>query len=268
MNYIIATYNGSVNRKHSHPHPEDVLKCHIEQLNSVKHNLKKITMMKAKCENPAYKNYYNYSKKNIKEIDVENYGYSMGQWLKCYEFDRSYDWYLFNEDDYCPNIDNFDTILKEIYMKKFPDKIGLLCSVVEGSKDYEDGSFPIHFEGIVLLSRETLEELYGKLKDKPRMLLDKLDSRLAKCFDKIKKKYLGGYYQLTFSFLFTSVGIEHKDYINEYKHFYWDDNRNEVTKYLKNGKKTKRFKLSEIKESIFIPVQLQNEDFIKHHITL
>ena len=37
------------------------------------------------------------------------------------------------EDDYCPNMLNFDKILFDSYKDKFEDNIGLLCALVEGS---------------------------------------------------------------------------------------------------------------------------------------
>lgn len=266
INYVIATYNGSANRKHQYPSPDDILKCHIEKLKEVKHNLKKITVMKGFCPNPIHPNYYNINLSNLpaQEIEVENYGYSMGQWLKAYELDKSYDYYLLVEDDYCPNIDNFDNILINLYNSKFYNKIGILCSTVEGSANYADGSNPIHFEGIVFVSRETMEKLYNKWQGETRRILDLLDSRHAKCFDRVRKKYLGGYYQLSFSHLFTLADIRHEDYRNEYNNFYWDDNKNDITIYTPE-KRSKNFKLQHIQNAIFVPVQISNPEFIRKH---
>ena len=62
--------------------------------------------------NNYYKTYYNINIDKhtipIKIINVKNYGYSMGQWLKSYElFKNDFDYYLFIEDDYYSNINNF-----------------------------------------------------------------------------------------------------------------------------------------------------------------
>lgn len=267
MNYVIATYNGSANRKHTHPIPNDVLRCHIDKIREFKHNLKRITIMKAKCDKPVYENYYNINKTGlpIKEINVENYGYSMGQWLKAYELDKTFDYYLFMEDDYCPSLDNFDKIIIKIYKDKFPDNIGLLTSVIEGKGMGEDGSYPIHFEGIALVSRETLEKLYKKWDNKAREELDKLDSTVVKCLNDVKRRYKGGYYQLTFSLIFTLAGIEHKDYTEIYNHFYWDDFRNLITKFNRKKKHSKRYTLDDIRNCVFLPVQLKDEECIKKH---
>lgn len=269
MNYVIATYNGSANRKHTHPLPENILSSHIKKLGELNHNLKRITIMKAKCEKPVYKNYYKIEKSNlpIKEIDVENYGYSMGQWLKAYELDKTYDYYLFIEDDYCPNMDNFDEKMIKLYKEKFPDKIGLLTSVVEGKGNGEDGSFPLHAEGIIFVSRQTMEKLYNKWNNRPRDLIDKLNSSIVKCLDDVKRKYKGGYYQLTFSLIFTFAGIKHDECLGTYNHFYWDDYRNYVTKFTSMKTKTTNFLIKDISKSIFIPIQLKDRNCIKKHTT-
>ena len=73
----------------------------------------------------------------------------MGQWLESYElFKNDFDYYLFVEDDYCPNMDDFDKLLLNIYSKKFNNNIDktLLCSLVQGSINYKNNKkFPHSF---------------------------------------------------------------------------------------------------------------------------
>ena len=61
-------------------------------------------------------------------------------------------------------MDSFDETLVQLYRRKFADNVGLLCSVVQGRAAYDGphgskGRFPIHWEGSVFVSRETLERL-------------------------------------------------------------------------------------------------------------
>ena len=116
INYVIATYNGKCNRSmKSIPSPKDILKKHLEKVLSLQTKyITQITIMQAESEN-FYEGYYDIQdlidKSNIpiKTIPCENYGYSGGQWMKCYEiYKNEFDYYIFLEDDYCGNFDNFD----------------------------------------------------------------------------------------------------------------------------------------------------------------
>jgi len=290
INYVIATYNDKGKRCHKKPLPENILRCHLEQLLKCDHNLTQITIMKAKSPE-YYKNYYNIEniieKFNIPviQIDCENFGYSMGQWLKAYEiYKDDFDYYLFIEDDWCPNMNNFDNILFDIYKKKTQNNIGILCSVIEGSKeDYGpssstfQGKHPEHFGGCVFLSTSTIKKLYNddKWEGNPRKYLDLMDKTIDDKVDWMYEKnvYKGGYYQLVFSHLFTLSGINHYDYLNEkyndyqLQFIYWNDNiynkkyggwfliykKNETIKI--KVKKIKNWK-KEIENCLVIPVQL------------
>ena len=73
----------------------------------------------------------------------------------------------------------------------------------------------------------------------------------------IRSQYIGGYYQLSFSHLFTLIGIKHKQYIDEdYKFPYWDDHENIFWFYNKDGSSYYNYTENDIKKSIIIPVQL------------
>ena len=281
IHYIIATYNGKSNRKHCFPKPEQILQCHLHKLANVNHNLSKITISKASSSN-HYPNYYQiqdilpkiHSPINI--VDVENYGYSMGQWLKAYEQDnQKFDYYFFMEDDYCPNLNDFDKIICDMYNQKFPDKIGMLCSVVEGSVDYmANGGYPPHFGGIVVVSKETMERLYGyeRWEGNPRGWLDRLTEPSG--LKKLRKAYLGGYYQVSFSHLFNLSGIRLDSYVEEnYKKMYlrfpyWDDSKKEISFFRKDGTRTKKCYAEDIFNSPIIPVQLWDNEAINQHLRI
>ena len=106
-------------------------------------SLSQVTVMAA--ESPEYYEGYYAIKEVTDQFDIpvvvvkcENYGYSGGQWLKAYEkYTDKFDYYIFIEDDYCPGMLGFDNILKIAYLAKFSGGAGLLCSLVEGSKQYK-----------------------------------------------------------------------------------------------------------------------------------
>jgi len=284
INYVIATFNGKCKRRHKRPFPTDVLRCHLKKILSLKNNLSQITIMKASSSN-FYPDYYDIksimqtSNIPIKVIECENFGYSSGQWLKAYEIHKNdFDYYLFIEDDYCTNMENFDEILIDCYKKKFPKNIGLLCSLVQGKSDYKTGGgYPIHFEGGVILNKETLEKLYEfpKWGGNPRKYLDLINNSIDPYYNwqNQKKSYLGGYYQLTFSHLFTLSGIQHEDYLdimhkNNLLQFpYWNDAKNKIGGkiwfYNKGDTIRYKYNFDDIFNSPIIPIQLHNNNSIR-----
>lgn len=289
VNYVIATYNGLCKRRHKYPSPEDILSSHLTNILKYKNSLTQITIMKAESTN-FYKSYYDIE--NIIKcfnipviiIECENYGYSEGQWLKCYElFTNEFDYYLFIEDDYCPGMNNFDSILENIYKTKFCDNIGLLCSLVQGSADYNitNGKFPIHSEGSVFISRETLFSLYSHpyWEKTPRKFLDLINSSIDPKYnwENRKRVYEGAYYQLSFSNLFNLIDIKHECYLDIkspttnclFTFPYWSDNPASplggvIVFYNKDDIQIP-FRKSDIRNAIIIPIQLKDESSIKHN---
>jgi hypothetical protein len=288
INYVIATYNGECNRRHSHPLPKDVLRTHLEKLKASMQAIDQVTIMMAESPN-HYKDYYDVSKISsqftipVEMIECENYGYSPGQWLKAYELFRDkFDYYIFMEDDYCPGIHGFDDYLIRLYKRLFPGEIGLMCSLVEGSRNYkEKGGYPIHFEGGVVLSTQTLNHFYSAWLKRPgnigpREQLDKITSKESPGhnWERHRLSYMGGYYQLTFSHLFTMVGIEHEDYLHiDYKGGllqmpYWADKsggEGRIWFYNKGDKRRDDYTEEQIYRSPIIPIQLSTPSFIEHH---
>ena len=90
------------------------------------------------------------------------------------------------------------------------------------------------------------------------------------------KTYLGGYYQVSFSHLFTLINIKHEDYLDEIYNNnllqfpYWSDNSNlniEV-KYIfiqKRDKIKENYTYNDIINSLFIPIQLYNDNAIRNN---
>ena len=241
INYVIATYNGKCKRKNENPTPNNILQLHIKYLLKYKKNISQITIMKAKSDN-YYKDYYNLSdiidKSDIpiKIIDCENYAYSPGQWLYAYElYKNEFDYYFFVEDDYCGNFYGFDEIFLNCYKDSCINNIGLLSSIVEDS--IGEKKAPLHFEGCVLVSMNTLNELYSNPfynKYTPRQCLNLINNKIDFSFDwdQLKKAYAGAYYQVTFSTIFTKINIKHYSLLkinnNQYPFCYWSDKDNKL----------------------------------------
>lgn len=271
LNYVIATYNGKCNRMHKYPSPNDVLRCHLKKIYSYNHSISQITIMKPTSEN-YYEGYYDLDDIidlfdiPVEIVECENFGYSGGQFLKAYEiYKDKFDYYIFLEDDYCPGMNNFDTIITDCY-KKIKDGIGLLCSLVQGNK----WGLPIHFEGSIFTNIKTLQLLYDKTDENPRMLMDKFTNSSDATFswDNFRNDYIGGYYQMTFSRLFTLAGIRHEGYMEYFKNNrrlqfpYWHDGDGGKIILFTPDDKKKSYILQDIYNSPFIAIQVCCPKFI------
>jgi glutaredoxin len=128
--YAIASWSGPrlVN------FDDTYLEKHIEQLKKIKHNLTQISI--GNPENTSRRDEFEEYVRSLKEVsgvpvvvhDIPNIGRSYGQWSRIYEKYRTqFDYYIFVEDDYQPVLDNFDSVLIEMYNKK---KCGFLCGLV------------------------------------------------------------------------------------------------------------------------------------------
>lgn len=284
VNYVIATWSGkntkrsATREKWESPTSEDTLKVHLKCLLKFKNHLSQITIMKPYCDpEMQYKKYYALddliAQFNIPILfeDCENFGYSNGQWMKCYEtHTNQFDYYILVEDDYCPFTDNFDAYLIDYYNKKFPNGIGKLCGFVEGYPRHRDHIFPEHYESIVIVSQKTFQKVYDNplWKGKPREALDiNIDgtSRMAN----LKKAYSGAFYQINFSLLFTKIGIPLDDYCADYSVPYFQESPPHMYLLVKGNKSNTcahKFvinDISDIKNGIYIcvPVQLAAASF-------
>lgn len=287
INYVISTYNGLNKRNHSEPLPKDVLKTHLSKLLSLQHTLSQITIMKPTSET-FYPEYYEVQSiiENfnipIKIVDCENYGFSFGQFLTAYKkYTDQFDYYIFVEDDYVPLIDGFDTILTKIYTQKFLDKIGVLCSLVQGSYDYSlVGGYPPHVEGIVCCNSQTLDKIFcfPLWENDPIKWLDLIDSGIDSDYDweGQKQGYKGGYYQLTFSYLFYKANILMDDYLDVkykegfYQFPYWQDydvlpKGGRILFYDKGDIVRETNALKDYHYSLIGPIQIATNSGLKHH---
>lgn len=220
INYVIASWNGPRVYKISKSgfsKYEKVLKTHIKQISNLEHNLTKITLMKP--GSPHINSYYDidYSD-NIQVISCPNKYQSYGQWLTAIEmFVDEYDYFILMEDDYIPNIDNFDSKLIQIY-----EEGTYLCSKVSDFKC-------LSIRGIVepvahcaisngIISSKTIKDLIKQ-------------NNFRSCFDRIiadNQKATGKNWnknaQVVFSRYLSDNNILLKDYLNHYgADFHYND---------------------------------------------
>lgn len=226
INYIIATWNGvRVKPVNNIKYYDNVLKNHIKTLNNITNSITQITIMKPKSG--IVNSYYNIElKDNIKIIDCENKYQSYGQWLKATElFLNDFDYFIFIEDDYIPNVDNFDIKLIEIY-----EENTYLCSLAD------DTLFPYKNNCAIsngIISKETVKNILLKIN---------FDVWLK---EHQKDSFGGTNYQIPFSRYF----FENKILLQDYRKYYMVD--------FYNGKKIIDYTLPNVlhKEKIFTPIQ-------------
>lgn len=129
--YTISSWSGS---RSGVNFDDTYLEKHIKQLKKLKCNLTQISI--GNPENPSKRNEFDEYIKSLTDVngipivvhDLPNVGRSYGQWARIYdEYKTKFDYYIFIEDDYQPVLDNFDSVLVEMYDKK---KCGFLCGLV------------------------------------------------------------------------------------------------------------------------------------------
>ena len=157
VNYIITTWSG----KRRVPNKR-YLKDHLLKLLSLEHKLSQITIVKPVFE--GYDSDYYDIEDLISEFDCNvvilekttNSGQSYGQFFYAYEtFKDEFDYYIFVEDDYMVDIDNFDYLLLNEY--KIQNVNGFLCSHSGISEYYPQGGCSVS-NG--LISTKYMEHIY------------------------------------------------------------------------------------------------------------
>lgn len=276
INYVIATYCGPSDKKVQTPKNE-ALKMHLKNMANTKNmHISCVTIMKAvdeKCDpNSDYYDVHDYIKEienkyniPVKIVECENYCYSFGQWLLCYEQTKDeFDYYIFQEDDYFPAMDNYDDIYLTAYKEAFPENIGVMCGLLLGQKSI------IHTSAPLFMSSETLKRVYDSplWKGSPRNAVYDIfqhkelfsDTELQ-TFLKFKN-FKGATYQLSFSFLFNHSDIVSYDIMhfkNNFVFLYWADEMSCVllfTDTVKRCKLRKNKNYQKIKkDALFLPFQ-------------
>ncbi|MDB4507285.1 hypothetical protein N9064_00185 [bacterium] len=276
LNYVIATYSGPSDKKIQTPKKE-ALKIHLKNIANTKcTHINQVTIMKAVDENCVPNSeYYNVNEyieqiKNkhnipVKIVECENYCYSFGQWLLCYEQTKEdFDYYIFQEDDYFPSMDNYDNTYLTAYREAFPENIGVLCGLVLGKKNL------LHTSAPLFVSNQTLQKLYSNplWKGSPRKAMhDIFDYQELFSENELKiflkfEKCKGALYQVSFSFMFNHSDIISHDIMefrNDVVFLYWEDGVSLVLLYtntikrakLRNNKNYQKIK----KNALFLPFQ-------------
>lgn len=229
INYVLATWSGNrriPNKKY--------LKDHILKLLSLKNNLSQITIVK-----PLFygydDSYYDFNEIltefKTKIVILErnsNLGQSYGQLLYTYEtYLNEFDYYIFIEDDYLPNIDNFDSLLLNEYKEKQVN--GYLCSYAGINPEYPNGGCSVS-NGMI--ATKFLKQIY----DKNKSPINKIDS------------HDGNYCHKNFADLIIESELEFKDFADKYRVPYFG------TYIIEYGR-------TDTTNSIFVPHQLFNIDF-------
>ncbi len=152
VHLIIACYGGprrtpdqdyEMDRSH-------YLRLQEESLAKLDHNLAQITFISTGGE-PSYIEYLNTLRSRYNVIDRSNIGMSYGSFDAGWQADRSYDYYIFLEDDYILIKDNFDTLMVEMFESM--SDCGYLCQLAWGMR----APHPAVFNGMA--SRECLTRL-------------------------------------------------------------------------------------------------------------
>lgn len=216
-NYVIATWSG-VRRNPS----TEYLKKHLQRLFELKHSLTQITVVRpAGSDN---KDFYDLDAETLSKIvilDRPDNDRSYGQFLYAYKtYGDQFSHYIIAEDDYIPNIDNFDTILLSLLEEKGCD---YLCGKY-GRFKTSDPLHPQQNQGIVKSSAfKTI------LENDP-------DPKFH------KNGIEDGQEQSMFAKLFTKNGLTISDYSDRYSIPYFD-------RYLRYFSEIKSF------NTIFVPYQ-------------
>ena len=195
INYLLATWSGSRYTKCN-----DYLKVHLKRLFELKHSLDQITVIRPLGSDND--DFYDVGDEILLKIVILNRpdnDRSYGQFVYAYQqYTDKFDYYIIVEDDYIPNIDNFDSILVNLIEKKQCD---YLCGKY-ATQRRNDPLRAIHNQGIVKASAF-------------KHILSKVDPKFPKMGPE------DGTEQIIFSKYFTDNGLTIKDYADEYSVPFW-----------------------------------------------
>lgn len=230
INYVITTWSGPRRA------PDlNYLKNHLLKLLSLKHNLAQITIVKPISIgfNPVYYEVETLLSQFDCEIKIlekhDNLGQSYGQFFHAFQtYGKEFDYYIFVEDDYIPNIDNFEALLLSEY--KTQDVKGFLCSYAGTHPDYPKGGCSVS-NGMI--STEYFEKIYTYFPN-PISIIDGVEGHMC---------------HYNFAKLLRDCDYEFKDFASKYRVPYYGD------------KVIIEYGRTDTEESIFVPHQLFSLDF-------
>lgn len=191
INYVVPCWSG--NRRLHDPeyekNPAYYLEEHLDRLKRFKHSLNQITLViNLNPQEPKiYTDFLNQLPAQIGTAKLvilrrdSNLGMTFGAWSYVYDLYRdSFDYYLFSEDDYVPNFDDFDKILTDAIGTHTNCGFQSAGPVVRGP----GYNLPIYAIGVIPSScLEVLKSKYSKL---PYAESEKYsDTDLGSCFHAI-----------------------------------------------------------------------------------
>jgi hypothetical protein len=208
--YAMASWSGS---RTNVTFDDSYVERHIEQLKKIKNNITQISI--GNPDNPSKRLEFEEYIKSLTNVsgvpvvvhDVPNIGRSYGQWSRMYEqYRNQFDYYIFVEDDYQPALDNFDTVLIDMYEKK---NCGFLCGLILD----KTGRYGIKAERHAGITNGIASS----------SALEKVRDRFC-CLPHDMGEYANG--QIIFSNGFLESGLSIAEYIDtgEYRALYYDQN--------------------------------------------
>lgn len=226
VNYVIATWAG--NRYNP---ANDYLKVHLKRLFELEHNLAQITIVRPLgSDNDEYYNLPEEIRSKVVIINRPSNDRSYGQFIYAYQqYTDQFDYYIIAEDDYIPNIDNFDLFLVAMIEAK---KCDYLCGKY-AKQSRHDRLRAIQNQGIV--KAESFKKLLEACPEPKFPVMGPED----------------GTEQLIFSEYFTNNGMTIADYSDEYSVPYWTKT---LTYFTKN----------ESWDTIFVPYQCISKKTSEH----
>jgi hypothetical protein len=153
INLVIACWGGS-RRTPDTKYESDrshYLKHQVDSLSRFRHSLTEVTFVSNGGDSQAYFDYLDIIRKKYKVIDRPNIGMSYGMFDAAWQVDRTYDYYIFLEDDFVFVRNDFDIEMVKYFESL--DNCGYLCQLAWGRAV----PHPAIFNGIA--SRECLNRL-------------------------------------------------------------------------------------------------------------